>query len=181
MKKIILVTGNPRKVGEAKLACKMFDIKVIQKQIRIIEIQSHDPIMIAKNKAETAFAQINKSLVVTDTHWNIPALNGFPGGYMKDVAKWFTSRDFLNLIENKQDRSVSFTESIIYKDIDQIRSFSKEYWGNLANKPRGAGNSIENVAEFDGVTLGERREQGGFSHALDEYIWYDFAKWYSKL
>ena len=50
----------------------------------------------------------------------------------------------------------------------------------LVEQPRGVGNSIENVAEFEGVTLGERRAQGGFSHKPEDYIWAKFAKWYSK-
>ena len=70
---------------------------------------------------------------------------------------------------------------IVYKDSKKVKIFSKEYWGKIIDKPRGTGNSIENVAEFDGVTLGERRKQGGFSHKPEEYIWYDFAKWYSNV
>ena len=100
---------------------------------------------------------------------------------MKYIANWFSSEDFLNLMKNKSDRRVSFTESITYKDSKQVKIFSKEYWGKIVIKPRGIGNSIENVAEFEGFTLGERRAQGGYSHKPEDYIWYDFAKWYSKL
>ena len=120
-------------------------------------------------------------VVVTDTYWNIPALKGFPGPFMKYVAGWFVPEDFLNLMKDKTDRRVSFTESITYKDAKQTKVFSKEYWGIIIKSSRGTGNSIENVAEFEQVTLGERRQQGEYSHKPEEYIWWDFAKWFSKL
>lgn len=100
---------------------------------------------------------------------------------MSSVASWFTSEDFISLISNHKDKRTSFTESIVYKDSSQIKIFSKEYWGIMVEKPRGTGNSIENVAEFEGFTLGERREQGGFSHKPEDYIWAKFAKWYAGL
>lgn len=179
LKVILFVTGNERKLGEARLGCQMFGIGVEQTKLDIKEIQSNDPSEISKSKAEAAFKVTGKPVVVTDTFWNIPILNGFPGGYMKDVAKWFGSNDFLNLMKDKSDRRISFTESITYIDSTQTKIFTKEYWGILTQSPRGTGNSIENVAEFNGVTLGERRQQSGFSHKPEDYIWHEFAKWYS--
>ena len=181
MKTILLATNNDRKIGEARLACELFGLVVEQVRLKINEIQSHNPEIISKQKALTAYATVKKPVVVTDTFWNIPALNGFPGGYMKDIAEWLTSEDFINLVKDKSDRRISFTESIVYKDADRLKMFSKEFWGRMVDPPRGSGNSIENIAEFDGFTLGERRSQGGFSHKPEEYVWIDFAKWFNKL
>ncbi|TSC85352.1 MAG: dITP/XTP pyrophosphatase [Microgenomates group bacterium Gr01-1014_16] len=180
LKIIIFVTGNERKLGEARLGCQIFDVGVEWTKLDISEIQSQIPNEISGKKAEAAFEQIDKPLVVTDTYWNIASLKGFPGGYMKDVSAWFTSEDFLNLMKGKKDRRVSFTESITYKDKKQLKVFSKEYQGLITESPRGTGNSIENVAEFEGVTLGERRQQGGYSHEPEEYIWYNFANWFGQ-
>ncbi len=180
MKTILFATNNERKTGEAQLGCKLFNIKVKQIKLDIEEIQSSNPKDISKHKAKAAYFLVKKPIVVSDSFWNIPALNGFPGGYMKDIANWFTSQDFINLINNHKDKRISFTESIAYKDSSRTKIFSKEYWGILVNKPRGTGNSIENAAEFEGFTLGERREQGGFSHKPEDYIWAKFAKWYAK-
>jgi len=180
IKKIFFATKNERKLGEARQGCGLFGIEVVQIKLDIDEIQSNDPKVISKNKAEEAYRQTKKPVVVTDTFWNIPALNGFPGGYMKEVANWFSEEDFLALIKDKKDRRISFTESITCKDSKQTKIFSKEYWGVIVEKPRGTGNSIENVSELEGFTLGERRTQGGYSHKPEDYIWYDFAKWFSK-
>lgn len=179
MKTILFSTSNERKLGEARLACAQFGIKVQQIKLDIDEIQSSDPKTISKHKADSAYTLAKKPIVVTDAYWNIPALNGFPGAYMKFINEWFTSRDFLNLMREKNDKRISFTESITYKDASQTKFFSEEFWGTIV-EPRGSGNSIEQIAEFDGVTLGERRDQKSFSHKPEDYIWWDFAKWYSK-
>ncbi|MDE2144954.1 MAG: hypothetical protein KGJ01_03245 [Patescibacteria group bacterium] len=178
MKSIVFATTNERKIGEARLACQKFGIEIEQVKLEINEIQSGDPKKISREKAKAAYTQAGKPLVVTDTFWNIPALNGFPGGYMKEVAGWFKEEDFLNLIKDKNDRRISFTESVTYIDGDELKEFSKEFWGVIANEPRGIGNSIENIAEFDGFTIGERRAQNSFSHKAEDYIWIDFAKWF---
>jgi XTP/dITP diphosphohydrolase len=181
MSAIRFATSNKLKLAEAKLACGKFNIEVKQVEIKIDEIQSVDPLEISKHKAESAYAKILKPIVVTDTYWQIPALNGFPGAFMKFVNSWFTSEDFLNLMNNKDDKRVGFTESITYKSADDFKTFSQTYWGKFVDTPRGIGNAIEKVAEFDGVTLGERRESNTFSHKPEEYIWWQFAEWYSSL
>ena len=98
---------------------------------------------------------------------------------MKDVSAWFTPEDFLALMVSKDDRRISFTETIVYTDANQTKTFSREFWGEFADKPRGVGESIEQVAVFKGRTLGERRAEGVFSHDPKDYIWYEFAKWLS--
>lgn len=177
---IYFATGNARKVAEAKLACDSASIEIVQKQVDIDEIQSSDPSVISIDKAEKAYALVRKPLVVTDSFWRIPALKGFPGAYMKDVANWFSSEDFLSLMENKENRQIFFSENVTYKDSDVIKQFSKEYEGTIVTMPRGIGNSIENIAEFEGFTLGERREQGGFSHKPEDYVWSDFVEWINQ-
>lgn len=175
--KLHFITGNTRKVEEAKLACDPAGIELLQAALDIDEIQSTEPKTISVNKAEQAFEIVKEPLVVTDSFWRIPALNGFPGAYMKDVVNWFETEDFLLLMSNKDNRQIFFSENITYKDADTVKQFSKEYEGTVVKVPRGSGNSLENVAEFDGVTLGERREQGGFSHKPEDYVWSDFVKW----
>lgn len=181
MKYIVFVTGNDRKIGEAKAALVDFDITLQTKQFEINEIQSHDPIEIARHKAKEAFRLAKEPIIITDTSWEIPALKGFPGGYMKDVADWFEATDFINLLSGHKDKSISFTETIVYQDSSQTKIFSEKYLGIIVDKPRGTGNSIEQVAEFDGFTIGERHQQGRFSHDPRTYIWYQFAKWFVEL
>ncbi len=180
MKTILFATNNERKVREAKAACEGFSVEVIQAKLEIDEIQSSDPQKISKAKAEQAFSLVGKPVVVTDTYWKIPALNGFPGAYMKEVNEWLSPEDFLQLMKNKDDKRISFTESITYKDGDQTKIFSKEFWGEFADTPRGSGNSIEQLALFDGQTIAEKKDQGKLSHDPKDYVWFEFAKWFSR-
>ena len=99
---------------------------------------------------------------------------------MKDVATWFSAEDFISLMVDKSDRTISFTENLIYNDGQSIKIFSDSYDGLVVDKPRGNGNSIENVAEFDGKTISERRGEGGFTHSPEDFVWYQFAQWYSQ-
>ncbi len=180
MNSIIIVTGNKRKIGEAKLALQDFGIKLDSMQLEIDEIQSRDPVAIATRKAEDAYRVIKKPLVVTDTFWNIPALHGFPGGYMKDVSDWLSVDDFIKLMQDYDDKTISFTESIAYIDGTQTKVFSEEYFGKIADASRGNGSSIEQLAEFDGYTIGEQNMNGRFSHGPKDYVWYKFAKWFKE-
>jgi len=178
MKEIVFVTGNMRKLGEAKSSCDLFKITVIQKTLSIDEIQSHDPSLIALRKAADAYEQLKKPLVVNDAYWTIPSLSGFPGGYMKDVADWFTPTEFLALLRDKADRSVIVTECVVYKDEQTVKVFTKEFYGEIATEARGKGNSIEQVAVFNGLTLAEHHDQDQFSEKPEDQLWYEFAQWY---
>lgn len=176
--KITFVTGNKRKIAEAKLACEPEGIEIATKKLEIIEVQAVDAESLVKHKAEEAFEVLQKPVVVTDTFWRIPALNGFPGAYMKYVAEWFTPQDFLALLKDKSDRSAFFSENIGYMDGEGFKFFSKEFEGRIVDSPRGSGISLEQVAEFNGYTLGERRDQGSTSHTAQDYVWNDFARWF---
>lgn len=157
----------------------MFGVSVQRVDVDFQEIQSKDPIEIALNKSVQAFKQLRRPVVVADTFWKIPALNGFPGAYMKEVTRWFGPQDFIRLLSPYTDRRLCFTETVVYRDKNQPRVFSGEYWGVMSLTPRGEGLSIEQVAEFNGETIAERRNHGKYSHEPEEFVWSDFAEWYA--
>ena len=180
MKYITLITSNSRKLGEAQAALVDFGIEIRNKQFDIDEIQGRDAVKIAKHKANEAFKLAGEPVVITDTSCDIPALNGFPCGYMKDIANWFSPSDFINLMSGHEDKTISFTETIVYQDAKQVKVFDQKFIGRLADAPRGTGNSMDQLAEFDGFTIGERQQQGRFSHDPKDYIWYKFAQWFDQ-
>lgn len=182
MNKFIFSTGNERKIKEARAACDLLGIEVVPMKLEFNEIQSHDPINITKQKVEDAYALSGEAaIVVADTSWSIPSLNGFPGGYMKDVAEWFTPQDFINLVADKEDRTIIFSETIAYKDAEEVKIFSKEYSGVIAKEPRGrSGNSFDRVAEFNGRTFAEGQDADQTSHNPKDFVWYEFAKWLAQ-
>ena len=98
MNKIFFVTGNAEKMLIAQTVCSSSGINVEQVIIEIDEIQGEDPMIIVQDKARRAYEGLAKPIVVSDDSWDIPALNGFPGPYMKSMNKWFKSEDFLRSI-----------------------------------------------------------------------------------
>jgi hypothetical protein len=50
---------------------------------------------------------------------------------IQEVAQWFTEKDFINLIQNKEDNRIMFSENITYFDGTQVVRFSKDYWGKI--------------------------------------------------
>lgn len=80
MKSIVFVTGNDEKVRDARFALKRYGIEVTKESLDIDEIQHHEPVNIGIAKANEAYSQLQKPLVINDSNWSIPALGGFPGG-----------------------------------------------------------------------------------------------------
>lgn len=178
MKEVVFSTGNIRKLKEAVEACAPFGINIIHKKIDIDEIQSHDPLKIAIHKAKTAYKLTKKPVVINDSFWEIPALNGFPGGYMKDICEWFSADDFINIMRGKTDRRICLTECIVYQDAANEKLITKKFWGEIAEKPFNNGNPIEQIAIFNGMTLGEHHQLGKLAYDPKDYIWNDFAEWF---
>ncbi len=183
MKKVIFVTGSDRKIRHMREACESFGITVDQQTFDVDEIQSHDPIKISEHKIAEAFARTSgQPTVINDAFWNIPALNGFPGGYMKDVIEWFEAQDWLDLMANKTDRRICCTETLIYKDAHQTKMFTKDYWFEIiTGPPRGEGLSMEQVVSTDGgkLTIAEEHDSPESSYTVKKYVWHDFAVWFS--
>jgi hypothetical protein len=62
-----------------------------------------------------------------------------------------------------------------------MKVFSKEIPCEFVMEPKGKGNSIEQVVVLNGKTLAEHHDDGDLAEKPDELIYYEFAKWYSKL
>ena len=150
MKKINYVTGNSTKINYANSKLNKYGIEVVQIKLDIEEIQSHDKFGVAIDKAKKAFEIVGESLFASDAFWEIPALNGFPGAFMKYVNDWLTPEDFLNLMQNKTDRKIICDESIVFIDETGIKTFSDIVTGEIALEIYDSEkhNSIERVENF---------------------------------
>lgn len=180
MNKIIFATGNERKIQEATNTLSVYGIKVESRSIEIDEIQHEDPAEIAKAKARVAYEAIHEPVVVQDTSWSIPALNGFPGGYMKDVAEWWKPIDWLNIMK-PYDRTIICQEHVVYFDGENLQHFVSSYEGKFTKEARGEwGNSIEKVVNLYGNgTLAEVHDATGIASAGTELKhWVQFGEWF---
>jgi hypothetical protein len=92
-----------------------------------------------------------------------------------EVARY--GQAFLPSLKRHGD-SCQGIETLIYQDEKETKIFTKEFWGTFSDTPKGSGLSIEQVAEFNGSTIGERRDMGKLSHDPKDYIWIELAKWF---
>lgn len=183
-KSLLFATTNSRKITEANNGLASFDITVEPIKIDIDEIQHHDPAEIAKAKAKSAYAVTQKPVVVSDTSWGIPALGGFPGGYMKDVSAWLQDTDWLNLMAAHEDRTIICYEHIAYFDGVELKHIASQYEGVISTEARGRkddSESIERVAILYGnKTMAEQVEEGDIASAGEVLKhWHEFGEWYS--
>lgn len=90
--------------------------------------------------AEQAFKILGEPLIVNDAEWNIPALNGFPGPYVRYINEWLSPDDFIVLMSRHEDKKVFYKEVITHIDREILRrnqrrgltylvsNFSKKRW-----------------------------------------------------
>lgn len=178
---LVFATGNVRKIAEATNVLSRYHITLTPQAFEIDEIQHHDPAEITKAKARAAYAAAGMPVVVSDTSWDIPALGGFPGGYMKDVAAWWQPDDWMNVIK-AHDRTITCLEHVAYYDGATLMHFEAQYPGVFVDTPAGGyGNSIEKVVcLYGGKTLAEMHDEQGIASAGEELAhWHQFGQWYA--
>jgi XTP/dITP diphosphohydrolase len=174
------ITGNSSKFSTAQAHLAAEEIGIVQQDLEIAEIQSDSIEEIALDKAQKAFAKLNSPLFVNDSGWIIPALNGFPGPYMKYMNHWFTSEDFLNLLNDYQDRSVILRQVIVYIDGTDTKIITHDIKGRFLDKPYpGKGRPSDRVISLsvDGMSLVEEEEKKSYQIDAAKVLWQEFASW----
>ena len=182
-KKALFITGSDRKAQQAQQALRRYGIEVETRECDVDEIQSTDAAKISTAKAKAAYAIVQKPLVVNDHFWSIPALGGFPGGYIKDINNWFEPEDYLALMKNKTDRSATLTEHVVYFDGQEIKQFSVSFKGKFVHEPKGESPiNQEKVFSFDGSdkTIAEYVERGENALDVDKSAWHKFGEWFKN-
>lgn len=183
--KLIFATGNQRKIQEATSVLAPLGIAFETQAVAADEIQHSDPAEITKAKAKAAFAALGESVVVQDTSWSIPALGGFPGGYMKDVSAWFEAEDWLALMSRHEDRTIHCHEHVAYYDGSELQHFETIYTGTMTTEARGrrdAAESFECITILYGdKTMAEQLAVGDIASAGEKpHHWATFGEWYAQ-
>lgn len=185
MHKILFVTGNEQKFRLAQHVCDQFGFEIEQEtSLDIPEIQDETGELIAKNKANAAFSQLQRPIVVTDDTWMIPGLKGFPGPYMKSMNHWFTAKDWLNLTRSLEDRTVILRQILVYQDEMEQVLFSVDIEGVLLTEARGTFSSApsQELVSFDNGkhSIAEIFAAGKSSISERRTSWHKFAEWLAK-
>lgn len=174
-------TGNERKFSNAKAFFIPYGIEVKQLRLRIDEIQSEDALEITKAKAKDAYRIAKCPVFVNDATWIIPALNGFPGPFMKYVNQWFTPDDFMHLMQGKADRRIILRDTIVYIDESGETVFTRDHEGIILTQVapfeyRHPSDVVVSLSK-DGTSLAEAKKRGAFFIEDEHIIWHEFAAW----
>lgn len=181
---ILFATTNSRKINEANSTLEDFNIRVKPVEVEIDEIQNNDPSKITKAKARAAFALLGEPVVVSDSSWSIPALGGFPGGYMHDISIWWDEQHWIDVMANRADKTIILQEHIAYCDGDQVVHFSQDYRGIFLGRVQGPvldkKVAFERVASLDGIqSLAERQADVAASGETKKFDhWKQFGEWF---
>lgn len=135
--RIIFVTTNPGKMGEAKEIGREFGIEFLQDRLDCTEIQADSTEDIAIESAKEAWKDIKKPLIVEDSGVFIKALGGFPGPYSAYVYKTIGTDGITKLMKGVRDRSAVMKSAVVYTDGKVMKTFLGEVKGDIPNKKRG--------------------------------------------
>lgn len=186
MREILFATGNSRKIKEATDTLAPFGVTPKPVRVDITEIQHSDPVEIVKAKARAAYEVTNSPVVVSDTSWGVPALGGFPGGYMKDISNWLEADDWLSLMSRYDDQAIYCYEHVAYFDGDNLQHFAAKYEGRFIDEARGRIDETESfervVILYGNKTMAEQLADGDVASAGESLEhWKQFGEWFSGL
>lgn len=135
---IIFATGNKGKVAtlERHLKGHGLTIRVVQKPLELIEPQATTAAEVARVKAEQAYAQTQKPVLVDDSSFHIYALGGFPGPYIKYMLETVGAAGIVQFMEGKADRRAYATSTLAFMDENgELHEFSaREEDGVIADR-----------------------------------------------
>jgi non-canonical purine NTP pyrophosphatase (RdgB/HAM1 family) len=177
---VSFITGNARKAENLKLFLQPFNVDIVIENIEgLFEIQSDDVLEVAKQKGLSAYQVIHKALIVNDGGWSIPALNGFPGAYMKDVNRWLSATDMWNMMREKEDKRIFLQDT--YACVDNkgnTEVFSAEVEGAFV-EPNNEARTLDDIVVFKGssTTISNITNEDRINMWKDKSIWREIGEW----
>jgi XTP/dITP diphosphohydrolase len=179
---VTYITGNASKFHNADAFFKGHKLNIAQAKLKLNEIQANTGEDVALHKARDAFKLIHQPIFVNDASWNIPALNGFPGPYMKYIVSWFSASDILQLMHDKADRTIILRDIIVYTDGTNEKIFTNEVRGIILEKPdhttydRAFIDKLVSLSD-DGRSIASHNTAHGTFTQNELPLWDEFVTW----
>lgn len=153
---LTLVTSNPQKAKEIKAALEEYGIEIRMNAFDIPEIKDLSIERVVIDKAEKAFAQLQRPVLVDDTGIFFVGYRQFPGAYSKFVFQALGFKGLFRLFKSGQ--RAYFCSYIAYKvNAQQPPRLFKGYCrGRLITQLRGRRKKkmpYDNIFIPDGDTL----------------------------
>ena len=130
---IVIVTTSPHKLAEIN---EILGTNHKVSTLDIPEIQSLDLKEVIENKAKSAYQKIKKPILVEDVSFEIGALKGLPGTFIKFFLKTLGTEGTVALVKGKNTKTKVTTAAAIY-DGNKLKIFKGTIYGTLSLKDRG--------------------------------------------
>jgi non-canonical purine NTP pyrophosphatase (RdgB/HAM1 family) len=132
---LVFVTSRAEKAAEA--ARIGFDVERLD--VDLPEPQALDPSEIVAAKARSAYALLERPVLVEDSGLAVEAWGGFPGALVKWLEKSAGVAALAKMLDGFPDRSATAICAIAYCDGGEVVSARGEVSGSIAPSPRGSG------------------------------------------
>lgn len=124
---LCFATSNAGKFREAQ---QIIDVAIVQKKLDIPEYQG-SPEVVARAKAEHAYALLKRPVFVDDTGLSFTALNGMPGIYIKHFLDALGHENLVRLLADFDDKTAQAMCVIGYCDGEKTKTFTGIVQGTI--------------------------------------------------
>jgi XTP/dITP diphosphohydrolase len=165
--RVTFVSSNRNKFVEVEAILSEFGIKAEYVKAELAELQSDSLEAIAREKAKSAYAIVQRPVIVEDDGLYVESLKGFPGPYSSFVFKTIGSEGILKLLSGSSGRTASFRSVIAYFDGDRVLIAEGVAEGTISADASNGGWGYDPIFVPDGsaLTFGQLgEEKNKFSH-----------------
>jgi len=135
---IYFITSNKKKYESLKKQLGSIGITLKQQIYDFDEGRELSIEAVAKYKlAQAKKAFPDKKIIVDDRGFFIPALNGFPGPFVKLLLESFSYKGLIKLMANEKDRRAIFSYAVAYYDGKKDKVLVANEVGFITNTPKG--------------------------------------------
>lgn len=136
--KLFFVTTNRNKFREVQEILRPFGIKILHKDLELLEIQCPHTETVARIKANDAYTHTRAAVLVDDTALFVKSLNGFPGVYAAHAYKTLGLYGFIKLMRGVKDRAANFVTTVAFKPNPRtIMTFKGDVAGKISGSCKG--------------------------------------------
>ncbi len=191
MKQVYFATRNRGKVNSVKRELAEHNIDVIHASLYLPEPRSNNLQEIAREKVQSAYAQLEQPCMALDSGFYMHAVKGFPGTFTNFALDTIGIEGMLKLIKGKS-REGEFRNCLAYRDETCLEPvyFESVIKGRLAEQSMGEMREYY-WSELFLVFVPDEKEKTLAEMSLEEYqdwraqIYPDsyvskFAEWFSK-
>ena len=137
--RFVLVTGNPKKLEEARRLCGDRLGELAHVALDLPEPQSLDLLEVLQAKGDEAWRRLQVPLVVEETGLELPALNGFPGPLVKWMLQAVGAEGIARTALALGDPRATARCVLLYRDAERVVIAEGADSGTLVLPGRGSG------------------------------------------